>query len=346
MRVKRNDYLDESRRFRSGFTLIELLVVIAIIGVLVGLLLPAVQQAREAARRSTCGNKLKQNAMAHHTFADANKTLPSATNRRLHSPHNSKPFDKNNNNWSTAVVHIMPFLEMSTIYDQLDLETRNQTNGPNASVLAPNNQSPQYTVQFCPSNPFAFEGKWINGRSYASDTRRWGGRCYDFNLGPSAFPSLPPDCAQKRSFCNARNTWHGATVLGDALDNRATPGIFNWRVDFPCKFSFVTDGLSNTFLLLERRPEIAAWARMYVGDQVGVTTGIRPNSSLILEDPTMDVGDNSIRTTNSGASSYHPGVFGAATADGAVHFLSDTIDFEAYNYLGNRADGNPKGKIP
>jgi len=125
---------------RMAFTLIELLVVIAIIGVLVGLLLPAVQQAREAARRSTCGNKLKQNAMAHHTFADANKTLPSATNRRLHSPYNSKPFDRTNNNWSTAVVHIMPFLEMSTIYDQLDLETRNQTNGPNAKVLAPNNQ--------------------------------------------------------------------------------------------------------------------------------------------------------------------------------------------------------------
>ena len=56
--------------------------------------------------------------------------------------------------------------------------------------------------------------------------------------------------------------------------------------------------------------------------------------------------NNSVRTTNSGASSYHPGVFATSTADAAVHFLADTIDFEVYNYLGGRNDGNIKGTLP
>ena len=152
-------------RKRSAFTLIELLVVIAIIGVLVGLLLPAVQQAREAARRSACGNKMKQNALAMHTYADANRSLPSGSSRR------NEGSTAQNTVWKSFTVELMPFIEMSTVYDKLDL-TKHQLDGTggannsNWQTLAPNFQgNPIYTAQFCPSDPDSFAGRTVDGKS-------------------------------------------------------------------------------------------------------------------------------------------------------------------------------------
>ena len=89
----------------GGFTLVELLVVIAIIGVLVGLLLPAVQAAREASRRSTCGNNLKQLALAMHNHLDAKRYFPAR-----HTVHGTY-------SW---IVLTLPYLEAQDTYDQLD----------------------------------------------------------------------------------------------------------------------------------------------------------------------------------------------------------------------------------
>lgn len=94
---------------RRGFTLVELLVVISIIGILVGLLLPAVQYSRETARRLSCSNNIKNQVLALHNFADANRRLPPGH----YAPHEL------DHAWST---YLLPFLERSNVYDQIDLK--------------------------------------------------------------------------------------------------------------------------------------------------------------------------------------------------------------------------------
>tara|TARA_Y100000385_G_scaffold273100_1_gene314637 strand:+ start:193 stop:1221 length:1029 start_codon:yes stop_codon:yes gene_type:complete len=335
-------------RHRSGFTLIELLVVIAIIGVLVGLLLPAVQQAREAARRSACGNKMKQNALAMHTYADANRSLPSGSSRR------SEGGTAQNSVWKSFTVELMPFIEMSTVYDQLDLSKGqlDGTGGQNSNwwKLAPVTQgNPIYTAQFCPSDPDSFAGRTVDGKYFGgygiNNNRRSGGRCYDVSLGPIGFPAATPDCpnGSTASWCRANSNWW-ASGGSPVREISSTPGVFNWSFEFKCEFKDITDGTSNTLLLIERRPGLHQRSAMYAAD-VGVPTSIRPNSSHI--DDTTSAGNNPQRAKNCGASSMHTGgVFGVATADGAGHWLSDTIDFQVYNFLGNRGDGDARGKLP
>ena len=103
-----------------GFTLIELLVVIAIIGVLVGLLLPAVQQARESARRISCGNKLKQLGLAALNYVDVRGRLP-YTNKRL-----SGGWGQSVNHKGSFLVQMLPYMEQNTLYDGLDFTSNTQ----------------------------------------------------------------------------------------------------------------------------------------------------------------------------------------------------------------------------
>src|SRR5262245_1232961 len=104
---------------RSAFTLVELLVVIAIIGVLVALLLPAVQAARESARRSQCSNHLKQLGLAVQGFEDVNKVLP--------------PARMDNYGGVTWAVFILPYLEQDQFYKQWDINRWYYDQGPNGN---------------------------------------------------------------------------------------------------------------------------------------------------------------------------------------------------------------------
>ena len=105
------------RRFRSGFTLVELLVVIAIIGILVALLLPAIQAAREAARRSQCSNNLKQLALALHNYSDINRCIPPGVLAQ-------KPFPYRNASW---LVRLLPHIEQTAAYGQFKFDNTDWT---------------------------------------------------------------------------------------------------------------------------------------------------------------------------------------------------------------------------
>lgn len=333
----------------DGFTLIELLVVIAIIGVLVGLLLPAVQQAREAARRTTCVNKVKQIALGMHNYADVNKTLPSGSSART-SPTNGAFNSATNAVWKTFTVDLMPFLERNDVYNQLDL-TQNQIASVNLQKLAPVvGGDPIHTEWYCPSNPESFtglmnNGSWYLGGGSVDGNRRTGGRCYDISLGPSGFPGNTPDCPGGNPWCVVGNWWAAGNGNVNALSS--TPGIANWSYEWGCRFRDILDGTASTFLLIEKRPEFHTWNAMFANN-VGVPTGIKPNSpNRDLSGTNASIsGANPQRAKNCGAGSTHTGgLFVVATADAAVHTLSDTIDFRLYNNLGNRGDGNP-AKLP
>src|SRR3712207_3603058 len=140
---------------RRGFTLIELLVVIAIIGVLIALLLPAVQSAREAARRAQCTNNLKQIGIAIHNYHDANNAVPPIGVFNF----NNMPGDSNPNAQEFPMIpRVLPFLEQQPLYNAINwfhtAETPNNanatpaTNWPNTTVAAT-----QLNAILCPSDP-------------------------------------------------------------------------------------------------------------------------------------------------------------------------------------------------
>ncbi len=233
------------RSNREAFTLIELLVVIAIIGVLVGLLLPAVQQAREAARRASCINHMKQIGIAIHSYNDANKNLPpggeweqGAPWRALQST-GARPKGPNRERGG-VLVRLLPYLEENTLYSQIDFE-----GGTVASQMVNGKRVREYVIAtyLCPTD--IHDGTLRQGNSVRAISN------YGANYGPSwAGGNGNPNCPCGQNY----NSYRPLTNTGHT--NPAGPFSREGNL-FVCKLKDVTDGLSKTIFLEKYGPTAA-----------------------------------------------------------------------------------------
>ena len=304
--------LPSDRRSR-GFSLIELLVVIAIIGLLIALLLPAVQAAREAARRSQCTNNLKQLALACHNYADANGVFPMGSFKRV--------ADTCKDNHEHGIfVALLPYLEQQTLFDGFNANGH-YTDPPNSTFMAVG-----LSVLCCPSDPLVANansqhfGYPIRFTSYMGSTGTWN--------SPPVFSG--PNCA--------------AYNFG-AMLNQAN-GVFFYYSSVRLKD--VTDGTSKTFLFGEHAygknpavelPDWSWWLSGNYGDTMFTTLFPMNPHKKIPDIPNEPLYGTDINPTIQAASSYHDGGVHLAFCDGSVRFLSDAIDCSPFN----AATGLPEG---
>lgn len=285
------------RTLRPAFTLVELLVVIAIIGVLVSLLLPAVQAAREAARRSQCANNLKQLVLGVHLYHDAHHVIP------MGWP--SKTTVQAEWGWT---VFILPFIEQEGLYDKLGVTSRRLHDLIGAGTDIPLTQT-KLAVYRCPSDvtPKLLPGK----NSGAPDYHR------EFNC-----TNCPADYEPATSNYVGNTGFFDPVPGSDGFENN---GVFfgNGIV----RFKDITDGLSNTFCIGERdeRCRSGAWigCRNPPGPDMWGTYFVRGRVSMKLNDPRPAASN---RCTE-GFSSKHRGGAQFAFCDGNVRFIPDSIHF-------------------
>ncbi|MFO0892714.1 MAG: DUF1559 domain-containing protein [Isosphaeraceae bacterium] len=314
-----------STRRSGGFTLIELLVVIAIIAVLISLLLPAVQSAREAARRAQCVNNLKQLALAAANYEGATGVYPPG----LYWCILTGPYQGYVGTNCGPLVHLTPYFEQAQLYNAINFMENIYYNS-NLTVHAIGSSS-----LWCPS-----DGSISEVQTLASDI--------------FFEPVVAPQAARMAysSYAGVNGPWYPNTwsIPGLGSGARATHGAAKgnmlgmFGVCSNVKISSVTDGTSNTMIFGEhghgliaadQRPSWQWWDSGNLGD-TNITTMFPLNPQRTVQNASGSGVGGSIFVNS--ASSLHPGGANFAFVDGSVRFLKDTVQSWPIQPIGK--DGN------
>ncbi|MEM7812871.1 MAG: DUF1559 domain-containing protein [Planctomycetota bacterium] len=347
---------------RHGFTLIELLVVIAIIAIIVALLLPAVQQAREAARRTSCKNNLKQIGLAIHNYHDTYNRLVMGVLTQ-HDEYNGQPCqngldfaDSRCGQWSWAAM-LLPFMEENSLFQSLEVGDTLLSDALTDPAKRELMQTPQAKFR-CPSDvgpPVNTSGQELGvaglERLIALTANASGANFPENAIATSNYVGV-----NDNGEVDHGNASNGMFVISD---NTHTNNAF---VSFGLRFANITDGLSNTLAVGERMytrtfPDgsaVRGWAANVFGsagiddNSNGFLTGVLGGGSTLINCADVSGTGQASRCASS-FSSLHTGGAQFVMGDGSVRFISENIDHtpnsNAPNSVQDRAWDEPDNTI-
>lgn len=351
---------------RDAFTLIELLVVIAIIGVLVGLLLPAVQSAREAARRMSCQNNMHNIVLAAHNHESARRKLPDGLQVANAGPaknlHNASLYRGTHDAGKPEIgpgwgVQLLPFVEAAGLYESVDITNYKRSGGTDQSWRKLGETS--VPLYLCPSDPntqygFDYDGRtWARGNYAANAGPAW----YTWSVDGKGWNGSESDDGSPAPYWYQGAGWAPAQTKGNAVPVMA--------INYGASFRDIRDGLSSTIMFAEVRAGVSGkdlrgtWALGVGGASIvaanSIGDSVGPNDRLAESDdiegctsfwtPELGPRDHMGCSTGDGfnwqaqSRSLHPGGTQIALSDGSVRLVNDAIDLQVWFNLSSGADG-------